>query len=94
MRFVLEVYVECDEMDDATLEMYVASQIMGGPLECATTCTIICEHLNLSPTPWGSAICTCGELTGKWYCEKSPNNTCEYRGNEWCIHCGEPEERK
>lgn len=39
MRFVLEVYIDTEEMDEAHLEMYVASQIMGGPLECEAVVT-------------------------------------------------------
>ena len=41
-----------------------------------------------------SAVCAiCGADLG-WWCPKSKNNLCEYKVDEWCIHCGEPEERK
>jgi len=55
MRFVLEVYIDCEDMDDATLEMYVASQIMGGPIECTVVCAateIDVETLTVN-TLWG-----------------------------------------
>lgn len=31
-----------------------------------------------------------------WWCEKSPTKLCAYNdaGDEYCIHCGDPEERK
>lgn len=42
----------------------------------------------------GSAVCeSCGEDLG-WYCPKSENHVCEYRGDECCMYCGEPEERQ
>ena len=43
-----------------------------------------------------SATCAkCGSNPFAWYCVASPTKLCEYeRGNEWCIHCGYPEERK
>ena len=44
---------------------------------------------------YGSGVCLiCGESFG-WYCPPSPTKQCEYppRG-EWCIHCGNPSERK
>jgi hypothetical protein len=57
-----------------------------------------CEH---DWQPAGSDIeCThpvcnkCGSRGFGWYCQESPTRSCEYEEDEWCIHCGEPEERK
>lgn len=37
----------------------------------------------------------CGKTTGSWFCPKNPpTHVCEYTNGEWCIHCGNPEERK
>ena len=45
-----------------------------------------------------TAVCAvCGERGG-WWCPASPSHLCEYSPtdhcNDFCIHCGEPEERK
>ena len=30
-----------------------------------------------------------------WWCPKSKDHMCHYNsGSEWCIHCGDPSERK
>ena len=52
-----------------------------------------CDHLIIEDD-CGSASCEkCGEDFG-WYCQISTKRFCEYEGEEDCIHCGEPEERK
>jgi hypothetical protein len=54
-----------------------------------------CEH-SITGTPGYGAHCIgCGERFG-WYCEESPSLMCEYDDEypEYCIYCGEPEERK
>ncbi|USN16363.1 hypothetical protein PLUTO_00470 [Luteibacter phage vB_LflM-Pluto] len=42
-----------------------------------------------------SAVCEhCGTHLG-WYCPDNDKHTCEYEsGDECCVHCGYPEERK
>lgn len=42
-----------------------------------------------------SAKCAvCGQLGG-WWCPTSPTKECEYEDSpDYCIHCGDPEERK
>lgn len=45
---------------------------------------------------WGHSIAQCihcGEQFG-WFCPVSETGQCEYDKNEWCICCGEPDERK
>lgn len=45
---------------------------------------------------WGTAVCeVCGDRVG-WYCTVNPNHYCEYNNGDedYCDHCGEPEERK
>lgn len=40
-----------------------------------------------------SAKCeVCGSDLG-WWCPKSPTHQCKYERSEYCIHCGQPEER-
>lgn len=55
------------------------------------------EHTECVPKKadeWDSAECAiCGADLG-WWCPKSKTHLCEYKVDEWCIHCGEPEERK
>jgi len=53
-----------------------------------------CSH-TVSEDKFGSATCfRCGKDFG-WYCKISPKHFCEYNdGDEDCIHCGAPEERK
>jgi hypothetical protein len=42
----------------------------------------------------GAAICAiCGVDLG-WYCQIAPKSVCEYGTDEWCVHCGAPEERQ
>jgi len=60
-----------------------------------------CEHEIVPTLPESieasEGICNkCGYKTGSWYCpDNPPKMRCEYRsGDEWCIHCGNPEERK
>jgi len=54
-----------------------------------------CPHTNIK-NEWGTGVCfDCGYRTHGWYCPKNPDDfECEYEEDEWCIHCGEPEERK
>ena len=44
---------------------------------------------------YGVVRCEKCEAHLGWYCEQSPTQMCEYKdGDENCIHCGQPEERK
>lgn len=53
----------------------------------------ICQHIIIEDE-FGSAVCEkCKEDFG-WFCPIAGDSICEYSGDEWCIHCGEPEERK
>lgn len=61
-----------------------------------------CAHVIIPSDPkWidaSSRTCSdCGESWGDWYCpKKPPAHACEYtrESGEWCIHCGDPDERK
>lgn len=55
-----------------------------------------CNHLYQPVSE--SAVCLVCNDRGGWWCPGSSNGLCEYGPNDpcndWCIHCGEPEERK
>jgi len=53
-----------------------------------------CRH-NIIKTSAGDARCDiCGTYFG-WWCPKSSDHLCHYKEpDEWCIYCGQPEERK
>lgn len=57
----------------------------------------ICESQGHKPVQNDdSCVCLiCGENLG-WWCDKSPIHRCLYNkdGSEYCVYCGEPEERK
>jgi len=36
----------------------------------------------------------CDKEFWEWWCPKNKSTFCEYDEDEWCIHCGEPDERK
>lgn len=52
-----------------------------------------CEHIVVEDEFEGAVCGKCGEDFG-WFCQISPKHFCEYEGDEACIHCGAPEERK
>lgn len=54
-----------------------------------------CDHFIINFGDYESAVCDiCGTSFG-WYCRESPKKYCEYKaGDESCIHCGQPSERK
>ena len=52
----------------------------------------VCTHVYAQK--YDSAVCVICENHAGWWCPDGPNNTCEYDHDEWCIHCGDPEERK
>lgn len=60
-----------------------------------------CEHTIGPSDPEdpesSSGVCSkCGKGTGSWYCPSNPpSHVCEYPDDdEYCIHCGNPDERK
>lgn len=59
-----------------------------------------CQHRIVPDDPeWLDAsgrICAeCGYKFFDWYCpDNPPTHACEYTHGEYCIHCGDPEERK
>jgi len=60
-----------------------------------------CEHKIVPDDPTdpesSTGICSeCGMSTGTWFCPANgKSHQCEYtnESGEWCIHCGNPEER-
>ena len=52
-----------------------------------------CEHI-IVEDDCGSAVCGKCDKDFGWYCQISTKHVCEYENDEWCIHCGAPEERQ
>lgn len=53
----------------------------------------LCQHVVMQ-TSTESAVCViCRERLG-WWCPKSSTHLCEYKDDEWCVHCHQPSERK
>lgn len=59
-----------------------------------------CSHEDISVTDYGTADCNICGKSFNWYCPNSPTLECDYEqddggyNDEYCIYCGEPEERK
>jgi len=56
-----------------------------------------CEHDVVVPSECGGRRCAvCRHPLPGWYCPDSPTaeHECYYEDDEFCIHCGQPEERK
>lgn len=69
---------------------------IAGQLAAAREEAALCQHKKIVRDEFDSAVCKkCNKDFG-WFCEESPSKHCEYEdsGNECCVYCGEPEERK
>jgi hypothetical protein len=61
----------------------------------------IIQHKYSPNSPFdGLAVCEICDKYFGWYCPDSPDHKCEYKqadgsyDYDYCIYCGEPEERK
>ena len=54
-----------------------------------------CKHENIIESHGDRKCKNCNKVLNGWFCpDNAPTHKCDYDNNEWCIYCGEPDERK
>lgn len=97
--FTIEICDEDRRRIDALIEALKRTEGLSKRLEQRENKSSVsvahCEHPLVAHDIDDGASCTkCGRDLG-WFCHMSPKHYCEYNhGDEYCIHCGAPEERQ